>query len=120
MDQLKGLPDENQGDLLFPEKTLPAFASVPPGSSQARFSGEWAEGEVLMTLTTPSGETIGRNSISEGIEHLGSRDSERYVIDDPEPGCWEIEFLGGPTIPTNGINVTLKTSTLGPGQRQRP
>jgi len=79
---------------------------IPDGMSSETFTTEWPGSDVVMTLITPSGRVITRNTSADDVEHGNGPTFEYYTITDPEPGDWTIELFGA-DIPIGEEEVSL-------------
>lgn len=75
----------------------------PPGIS---FSSSWPGSDVVMTLRSPSGRVIDRNTQAADVVHRVGPTQELYYVTDPEPGTWTVELYGRDVAPS-GEPTTL-------------
>jgi len=92
---------------------LSFFVQVLAGQTRAVFSTSWPGSDVVMTLTTPSGRTIDRETNAPDIIHDLGATFETYTILDPEPGDWTVNLFGA-DVPPEGENVIFRFTTTPP------
>ena len=70
-----------------------------------------------MTLTSPSGDVIGRDEpdVVPGVDHEVGPTYESYTVADPEPGAWKVELFGKDVDPL-GERVALTKTLEAPNQ----
>ncbi|MBC2713950.1 MAG: DUF5011 domain-containing protein [Desulfobacteraceae bacterium] len=85
--------------------------AVPDGTSSLILFSRWPGSDVEMTLISPSGRIIGRDSIATDVIHTLGSTFEEYVISNPEAGTWEISLFGL-DVPPGGEEVTLSIQTV--------
>jgi PKD repeat protein len=64
-----------------------------------------------MTLVSPSGRRIGRDSTDWDVSHTVSGTHETYVVKVPEPGEWRVELYGA-DVPSSGEPVVFGASQV--------
>src|SRR6185436_567777 len=84
---------------------------VPLGRTQATFSTSWPGSDIVMSLKSPAGRRIDRQTIAGDVHHEVGPNFEVYAIPNPEPGAWEVSLYGA-DVPPNGEDVTFGFSTL--------
>jgi hypothetical protein len=89
--------------------SLPAM--IPPGQSQATFTSSWPGSDVVMTLTTPSGRVIDRNTVASDVVHYLESGFESYSVSYPEPGEWQVSLYGA-DVPPEGEQVIFGFTTV--------
>lgn len=94
------------------------LASVPPGQGQATFSTSWTGSDVVMTLTSPTGRVIDRNTVAPDVTHDLGPTFEVYTIVNPELGDWEVSLFGA-DVPPEGEDVIFGITTV-PAPNQPP
>lgn len=94
-----------------PMATVAFLVEVPPGQAQATFTTSWSGSDVVMSLTTPSGRVIDRDTVAPDVKHDLGSSFEVYSIRDPEPGDWEISLFGA-DVPPEGEQVVFGISTI--------
>ncbi|MBN2117606.1 MAG: VWA domain-containing protein [Anaerolineales bacterium] len=94
-----------------PEQTISFNISVPAGQQQATFSTSWAGSDVVMSLTTPSGRVISRDTVVADVFHEKGAAYEVYTIKHPEPGDWVVSLFGA-DVPSEGEDVVFGLTTL--------
>lgn len=63
------------------------------------FATSWPGSDVVMTLTSPSGRVIDRSTADTDVQHHAGPTSELYVVDNPEPGEWQVDLYGAQVAP---------------------
>jgi hypothetical protein len=91
---------------ILPGGTVHFYAMVPENQVQAKAHNTWVGSDVVMTLTSPSGRIIDRNTLAEDILHSLGTNWETYTIFDPEPGNWLVTLYGA-DLPPDGEDVTF-------------
>lgn len=79
-------------------------------AAKAIFSQYWPGSDVELTLESPSGRVIGRDTDAEDIEHELGPTFETYVVREPEEGEWKMRFEGV-DVATGGEKVTYEATT---------
>lgn len=87
--------------------------------AQITFTSTWPGSDVVMTLTTPSGRIIDRNTAAADIYHVNTATSEIYTIQTPEPGLWKITLFGA-DVSQAFEPVVVATSTINAPARDLP
>jgi hypothetical protein len=106
-----------------PDETI-----VPPGESvefpsdlectvacDATFATSWGGSDVVLSLVSPSGRIIDRNTTDPDVTHVKGPTFEIYTIAGAENGTW-IARLFGAVVPPEGESVSLSLTT-GPSNR---
>jgi hypothetical protein len=78
---------------LEPGETKTPSATLRANQAQATFSASWEGSDIVMTLTTPSGRVIDRNTDAQDVVHDKGAAFEVYTITNPEPGEKLISLL---------------------------
>jgi cysteine-rich repeat protein len=89
-----------------PQGTFTTRTTIFQFTAQATFSSSWMGSDIVMTLITPSGGVIDRDTIAEDVEHVLGDTYESYTITGPEAGEWTVELLGA-DVPEEGEDVSL-------------
>lgn len=113
-----GDPPPCQSDLIQLGQTLTKVVHVANRLAQMTFSTNWPGSDVQMTLVSPSGRRIGRDTTAWDVTHSQAATHEEYVIRVPEPGDWTIELYGAEVAPA-GEEVVFGTSPV-PFENQLP
>lgn len=87
------------------------FVEVAPGQLQVTFSINWIGSDIEMTLISPSGRIIDRDTTSSDVSHDIGDTFEVYTITRPEAGEWEAELFGA-DVPAEGEEVVFGFSTI--------
>lgn len=103
---------------VLPGQTVTFTQNVPPGQGQATFSTSWPGSDVVMTLTSPSGRLIDRNTVAPDVTHNLGATFETYRITNPQGGDWEVSLYGA-DLPAGGEEVVFGFTTLPPSQPTR-
>ena len=78
---------------------------------QLTVSNVWVGSDIEMTLTSPSGRRIDRDSLDPDVDVSVSPTSETISVDDPEQGTWKVSLFGA-DIPDGGEPFTYSTVQL--------
>lgn len=92
------------------DQVISFLQEVLAGLASFTFTNTWLGSDIEMTLTTPSGRVIDRNSIESDLQIAVGSSFETITINNPEPGTWQVELFGA-DIPPGGEPYTF--STLG-------
>lgn len=99
------------GNFFYTEVVLPEHDYL------ASFSA-WEGSDVVMSLESPSGRIIDRDTASPDVVHRAGPTYEMYRVNGPEPGTWRFHFFGA-DIPPGGEEVvyggSLFSAVPGPG-----
>lgn len=101
----------SQSVLIHPNETKVFTVTVPPNQPFARFATQWPGSDVVMTLTTPTGRVIDRDTVAPDVNHEVGPTFETYVILIPEPGEWIVTLFGADVAP-EGELVTFEFDNL--------
>ena len=101
-------------DVIHPGETVAFDLFVPPGQDQATFTTSWPGSDVVMTLETPSGRRLGRDTLAGDVAHDVGPTFEVYTVSNPEPGTWRVELYGADVDP-QGEPVTFGFTSLPSG-----
>jgi PKD repeat protein len=94
-----GEPRPCQSDLIQFGQTLTKLVPVARRLAQITFSINWPGSDVQMTLVSPSGRRITRDTTAWDVTHSLAPTHEEYVISVPEPGEWTVELYGADVAP---------------------
>jgi PKD repeat protein len=94
-----GQPRPCQSDLIQFGQTLAKLVPVARRLAQITFSINWPGSDVQMTLVSPSGRRITRDTTAWDVTHSLAPTHEEYVITVPEPGEWTVELYGADVAP---------------------
>ena len=93
-----------------PQPVIPipewVWVECPTASCTAVFGSNWPGSDVVMTLISPSGRTIDRNTAAPDVIHELGPTHERYTILNVEQGNWTIQLYGA-DVPPEGESVSL-------------
>ena len=92
---------------VLPGSSLAFNESVSAGLAEVTFATTWSGSDVVMSLRSPSGRLIARDSTAEDVVHELGSFYERYTVLDPEPGIWSIGLFGA-DVPDEGEDVLLE------------
>jgi len=95
----------------FKETARRTFNVTAGPVGRAIFSQWWPGSDVELTLESPAGRVIERGTEAADVEHTLGPTSETYVVDDPEPGEWVMEFEGLDVAP-GGEEVTYEATAV--------
>jgi hypothetical protein len=89
----------NETFVVHPGETVTTTRTVS-GGPEASFSTSWPGSDVVMTLRSPSGRVITRDTSAADLYHRVGPTQELYLVTDPEPGTWTVELYGAQVQPT--------------------
>ena len=92
-------------------QTVTSDVEIAYGVGEVTFNTSWPGSDVVMTLTSPSGRVIDRNTVAVDVFHDVGPTWEVYTIIAPEPGSWEVALFGA-DVPSTGEPVTFGFNTL--------
>ena len=95
---------------IAPQESVTYNIGISSGWNQASFSITWAGSDVEMTLSSPSGRIINRDSISSDIFHYNGSSFEVFTISNPETGTWDVNLFGA-DLPPEGEDVSFTFTT---------
>jgi len=111
------LPVQDVPVVVMPGETESINCDISTDVSGAVFSSVWSGSDIVMSLTTPAGKVINRNTSDQNIQHKAGPSYEYYMVKNPSSGSWEIKLLGA-DVPVNGeetlINVELSPQNQPP------
>jgi hypothetical protein len=87
------------------------FANVPSDQENASWAISWSGSDVELSLQTPSGRVINRETIAEDVTHDKGEAFEIYSVSNPEPGEWEVK-LYGLDVPPEGEDVVFSFTSI--------
>lgn len=93
-------------NVVSPGGVLSLIKTVLSKLAQATFSISWPGSDVVMTLTSPSGRVIDRNTVALDVVHDRGSTFEVYTILNPEAGDWKVNLFGA-DVPPQGEEVVL-------------
>jgi len=91
------------------EETETSETTLADGMSSVTFSSQWPGSDVVMTLISPVGRIINRDTEANDVIHEIGPTSEKYRILHPKSGCWKVELFGA-DVEADGEEVRLKVS----------
>jgi hypothetical protein len=94
-----------------PNKSATSQIKVSPEQALASFSAFWPGSDVEMSLTSPTGRVIDRDTNSADVLHEAASTSETYTIVRPEPGTWSVNLYGADVKPA-GEQVDLQVKQV--------
>lgn len=83
---------------IHPGETITTTQEVHSGPG-ATFSTSWPGSDVVMSLESPSGRIIDRQTDAADVNHRNGPTSELYYVEDPEPGTWTVKLYGADVDP---------------------
>jgi PKD repeat protein len=84
---------------------------VKTGIQLAAFKTLWPGSDVVMSLKSPSGRVITRDSNAPDVEHSGGGTFELFNVKDPEPGEWTVTLYGKSLAP-GGESVSFSDAQV--------
>jgi len=94
---------------VYPQVSIEYSVTVPLNPGNIIFKSFWVGSDVIMTLVSPSGRVIDRNTVESDVFHEKGSIFEGYRIINPEVGEWTIVLFGA-DVPPEGENVVLKVT----------
>jgi hypothetical protein len=94
-----------------PNSTQAFTVAVATNQAQATFSTSWPGSDVLMTLTSPSGRLINRQTTAQDVFHRNGPTFEVYSVTRPEAGNWGVTLFGL-DVPEGGEAVSFVTTSI--------
>lgn len=83
------------------------FPHVVAPNMPMYFNTFWTDdADVVMTLTSPSGRLIDRNTVTSDVVHDLGPTHERYEVTNPEAGTWTVQLFGA-RVPPEGTETRL-------------
>jgi len=102
-------PPPGTVDTISPNQTIATQVSVAPGQAQFTASSEWPGSDVMMSLVSPSGRVINRDTQDADVAHQLGSTYEVYTIANPEPGPWTVQLFGA-DVGQDGEDVRVQTA----------
>lgn len=100
----------------FVDKTALLAFEVPEGQAAATFTASWLRldapsnvsrnARVAMTLISPSGRSLGPNTVRGDLTKMAGDNWSSYTLALPQAGLWSVK-LTGVSVPGEGIPVTV-------------
>jgi hypothetical protein len=90
-------------------QTVTLQKPVPPGLASLTLSTLWPGSDIVLTLVSPTGRIIDRDTSAGDVEHQLTPTSEEYTLLTPEAGLWELRLFGA-DVPAAGHDVQLSAS----------
>ncbi len=78
---------------------------------------EWPGSDVVMTVTSPSGQKYTRAAPGAGVYHANGPTWENFQIPNPEPGEWTVELYGADVDPAGEETILTVHTEEAPNQR---
>jgi lysophospholipase L1-like esterase len=103
---------------VLPQKTVTYSFTVGVGRQFVSLVTGWPGSDVSLTLVSPSGRRIDRNSTASDVSRVTETTTEHVEVADPEPGTWTAELFGVDVAPA-GEEATLSVYQADP-ENQRP
>ena len=97
---------------ILAEETVTATATVQPQTQEFTFASNWAGSDVVMTLISPSGRVIDRDTMAPDVTHELTPTSEAYTVTDPEAGEWTVELFGADVPEGEIVTLTVSGATI--------
>jgi len=104
-------PPINNSLNIQPGQNASTTVNVTPGQSTAMFGTQWPGSDIVMSLVSPSGEVINRNTTQSSVLHTLGSTFEIYEITLPQPGKWTVNFYGA-EVATGGEQLKFSFSQL--------
>lgn len=68
-------------------------------SQTVHVSTQWPDGDVVLSLTSPSGRVIDRDTLAADVQHEVGPTYESYHVQSPEQGAWTATLYGAKVAP---------------------
>ena len=88
-----------------PGETISTRIDVPGAATSAMFASGWPGSDIVMSLVSPQGRIIDRDTSADDVFHVVGPTFETYEVFDPEGGIWtvllygaDVELLGEPYV----------------------
>jgi len=104
--QQPGVIFPDHGGTINPGESTVKLITMPRGIKFAKFKDWWTGSDIVMSLTSPSGNFFSRDTLNEDVYHSRGTGSETYTVIDPEEGEWKITLFGA-DIPPEGEPYSL-------------
>jgi Ca2+-binding RTX toxin-like protein len=95
---------------IWPGETIKFPVVIAANQPRATFATSWLGSDFVMSLTTPSGRVIGRNTNAPDVLHRLTSTSETYTVLTPEAGTWEVSLFGA-VVEEGGEDVLFELTT---------
>jgi Ca2+-binding RTX toxin-like protein len=106
-----GASQASAADVTIPSRgKMARYVEVSANQPRAVFMTSWPGSDIVMTLTSPSGRVIDRNTTESDVLHGLSPTSEMYTILNPEAGTWEVKLYGA-DVAEGGEDVLFELTT---------
>jgi len=92
--------------VISPAQTITQKFTVAADTLRATFGISWPGSDVILSLTSPSGRVITRETDAFDVSHDLSPTTESYVVAFPEPGEWTATLYGADVDPGGEEVVT--------------
>jgi hypothetical protein len=103
---------------ITPFEIIRYFINILINQAQATFSISWPGSDIELSLISPSGRVVDRNTIAPDVIHDFGSGYEVFTILNPEPGEWEV-ILFGADVPPDGTDVVFGFTSI-PSTNQGP
>lgn len=87
------------GDLFNVRPGETIYQTFPVSGESFDISTQWPGSDVVLTLTSPSGRLIDRQTVATDVAHEVGPTFESYHIDSPEQGTWTASLYGAQVAP---------------------
>lgn len=95
---------------ILPGETVRVPVEIAADQPHATFATSWFGSDFVMSLTTPSGRVIDRNTNAPDVLHGLTPTSETYTMLTPEAGTWEVSLFGA-VVEEGGEDVLFELIT---------
>lgn len=107
-----GQPSACTAHLIDPNELIQFPVQLLEQILKATFSLSWMGSDVELSLVSPSGRVIDRDTTAPDVEHDLGATYESYGITNPEPGQWQVKLFGA-DVPAGGEEVVFNYATIG-------
>lgn len=106
-----GQPSQCTAQIVEPNETVQFPVSLLERLLKVTFSISWPGSDVELSLVSPTGRIIDRNTNAPDVEHDLGATYESYGINNPEQGKWQVKLFGA-DVPAGGEEVVFNYATI--------
>jgi hypothetical protein len=106
-----GQPSPCTAQVVKPNETVQFPVNLLERLLKVTFSISWPGSDVELSLMSPSGRVIDRNTTEPDVEHDLGATYESYGITNPELGEWQVRLFGA-EVPDGGEEVVFNYATI--------
>lgn len=94
-------------------QTVQRHFGVVPSLVEVAVQASWNQGDVQLSITSPSGRMIDRTTDAPDVLHPGGGFSQTLVVKHPETGQWSFQLFGA-IVPAAGEQVNVGVTEIAP------